>query len=168
MVSALDPLSTIHGINSPSTAVVLTHLVLQSDRLSPRGVIPIAPAAIQVYDRMSEYAKAQARTDIIDFSASETLASAYVGDSGVARADPLVSGAFIPFTASWPKTLILIGSGDKLIDVSRELEKRLSALKRPVELVEYDELPHGFWALAHLFPDDIQDVAQRVARFVLH
>ena len=168
MVSVLDPLSITHRIDSAPTAVVLTHLILESDRLSPRGVIPIAPFAIQVFDHMSEYAKAQASSDIIDLSISGTLTSAYVGDSGVALTDPLVSGAFIPFTASWPKTLILIGSADQLIDASRELEKRLSASKRPVELVEYDERPHGFWALAHLFPDDIQDAAQRIARFVLH
>ncbi|KAG8220846.1 alpha beta-hydrolase [Butyriboletus roseoflavus] len=149
-------------------AVVLTHLILQSDRQSPRGVIPIAPAAIQAYDQMSEYAKAQASRDLIDLSTSGTLVSAYVGDSGVAPADPLVSGAFIPFTASWPKMLILVGTADQLIDASRELEKRLTAAKRPVELVEYDELPHGWWVLAQIYPDDIQDAAQRVARFMLH
>ncbi|KAG8220845.1 Alpha/Beta hydrolase protein [Butyriboletus roseoflavus] len=149
-------------------AVVLTHLILQSDRQSPRGVIPIAPAAIQVYDQMSEYAKAQASHDIIGTSQCETMASAYVGNSGVARTDPLVSGAFIPFTASWPKTLILVGTADQLIDASRELEKRLTAAKRPVELVEYDERPHGWWVLAHIFPDNIQDAAQRVAQFLLH
>ena len=121
-----------------------------------------------VFDRMSEYAKAQASADLIDLSTSGALTSAYIGDSGVERTDPLVSGAFIPFTASWPKTLILVGSADQLIDASRELEKRLSALKRPVELVEYDERPHGFWVLAPLFSDDIQDAAQRIAQFALY
>ena len=168
MVSVLDPLSTTHRIDSAPTAVVLTHLILESDRLSPRGVIAIAPFAIQVFDRLSEHAKAHANSDTLDLSTFGALTSAYVGNSGVALTDPLVSGAFIPFTASWPKTLILVGSADQLIDASRELEKRLSALKRPVELIEYDERPHGWWVLAHLFPDDIQDAAQRIARFVLH
>lgn len=144
----------------------MTHLVLQSDRQSPHGVVSIAP--FQMYRQLSEYAKAQAKNDICDMSLLATASKAYLGDSGVALTDPLVSGAFIPFTASWPKTLILVGTGDQLIDASRELEKRLMAQNRPVELVEYDERPHGWWSLGHIFPDDVQDAAQRIARFVLH
>ncbi|KAH0836560.1 Alpha/Beta hydrolase protein [Lanmaoa asiatica] len=148
-------------------AIVLTHLVLQSDRASPHGVVSIAPSAIQVPDRVSEYAKSQAKNDLIDISNTGMLVRAYIGDSGVEPADPLVSGAYIPFTESWPKTLILVGTADGLIDGSRELEKRLAALNRPVELIEYDERPHAWWVLADVFPDDIQDAAQRVARFTL-
>ena len=116
---------------------------------------------------MSEHAKAQAGKDIVDMSVYERMASVYVGDSGVSRTDPLVSGAFIPFTASWPKTLILVGTADQLIDGSRELEKRLVALNRPVELVEYNECPHGWWVRPYIFSENIQDVVQRIARFVL-
>ena len=150
------------------TAVVLTHLIAQSDRPPPRSVFAIAPGSIQARDRMSEYAKAQAGNDIMDVSIGERMTSAYVGDSGVSRTDPLVSGVFIPFTASWPRTLILVGGGDQLIDASRELEKRLAALGIPVELVEYDQRPHGWWVMPHLFPETIQDAAQRIARFVLN
>ena len=117
---------------------------------------------------MSEHAKAQAGKDILDVSANERAASAYVGDSGVSLTDPLVSGAFIPFTASWPKTLILVGTADQLIDGSRELEKRLVALNRPVELVEYDERPHGWWVMPDDFPENVQDAVQRIAQFILH
>ena len=150
------------------TAVVLTHLVSQSGRPSPRCVVAIAPGAIQARDRQSDYAKAQADNDIMDSSLHEMITSAYVGDSGVSRTDPLVSGAFLPFTASWPRTLILVGTADQLIDSSRELEKRLTAVKGPVELVEYNERPHGWWVMPHLFPETIQDAVQRIARFVLH
>lgn len=162
------PVDTPTNLTAALPALVLTHLVLKSDRPPPQGVIVIAPAAIWAPGWRSEYAKAQASADVIDVSNTGMLASLYVGDSGVPLTDPLVSGAFIPFDASWPKTLILIGSADQLIDASRELEKRLAEVKRPVELVEYDQRPHAWWALLHIFPEDIQDAAQRIARFVLY
>lgn len=115
----------------------------------------------------SDETMAQASNDIIDLSKGELVANAYLGDSGVARSDPLVSGAFIPFDASWPKTLILVGTGDRLIGASRKLEKRLVDIKRPVELVEYDERPHGWWVLPHIFPEDVRDATQRIAQFIL-
>lgn len=122
---------------------------------------------IHEYDRLSEHARAQASTDLLTIAIHEKVSSTYVGDSGVARTDPLVSGVFIPFTASWPKTLILVGSGDLLIDSSRKLEKRLSALNVPVELVEYDERPHGWWVMQETFPEDVQDATERISRFIL-
>lgn len=149
------------------TAVVLTHLVLQSDRPSPRGIIAIAPFSIQGTDQLSEHAKAQANTDVLTIPMLEGFASAYVGDSGVSLEDPLVSGAFIPFTTSWLRTLILVGSGDLLIDASRELEKRLLALNLPVELVEYTDSPHAWWLVPQAFPEDVQDAVKRIAQFVL-
>lgn len=97
----------------------------------------------------------------------QLASTAYIGNTGFAPTDPLVSGCFISFTESWPKTLILVGTADQLIDASRELEMRLAALKRPVELVEYDERPHGWWLVVDTFPEEIQDAAQRVARFLL-
>ena len=147
--------------------MVLTHLLLQSGQPSPPGVITFAPASIQTVDRLSDHAKAQDSTDILTIPMIESFWSAYVGNSGVSRIDPLVSGVFIPFAAPWPKTLILVGSGDLLIDASRELSKRLLAANLPVELVEYDERPHGWWVMPHIFPEDIQDAAQRIAQFVL-
>ena len=90
-----------------------------------------------------------------------------MGDSGVAPTDPLMSGAFIPFAPFWPRTLILVGTGDLLIDGSRELAKRLSALNLAVELVEYDGRPHGWWTLPQVFPEEFQDAVERIARFVL-
>ncbi|KAF8557719.1 alpha/beta-hydrolase [Imleria badia] len=147
-------------------AVVLTHLALQSNRPLPNGVVAIAPASIQTYDNLSERAKAQAGNDLLTLSMYQFAATAYIGNTGFSPIDPLVSGSFINFTKSWPKTLILIGTADQLIDASIELEKRLVALKRPVELVEYDERPHGWW-LASVFAEEIQDAAQRVSRFVL-
>ncbi|KAG6381510.1 Alpha/Beta hydrolase protein [Boletus reticuloceps] len=149
-------------------AIVLTHLVLESNRLSPRSVIAIAPSAILSYEDVSAYARAQVGKDIIDVPTLKLMRAMYVGNSGVSRMDPLVSGASIPFAASWPRTLILVGTADNLIDASRELEKRLKAVGRPVELVEYEERPHGWWVMPHIFPENIQDAVQRMAQFVLH
>jgi monoterpene epsilon-lactone hydrolase len=148
-------------------AVVLTHLALQSSRLLPNGVIAIAPASLQAYDNLSEHAKAQASNDVLTLSMYQLGATAYIGDTGFAPTNPLISGSLISFTESWPKTLILIGTADQLIDASRELEKRLAALKRPVELVEYDERPHCWWGVESVFPQEIQDATERIARFVL-
>lgn len=117
---------------------------------------------------MSEHAKAQVDKDVLTVSGCEWMARVYVGDSGVPPSDPLVSGAFLPFSTSWPRTLILVGTADLLIDGSRELEKRLAALNRPVELVEYSERPHEWWVFPHIFPENVQDTVQRIARFVLH
>ena len=146
--------------------VVLTHIALQSNRPLPNGVIAIAPASIQAYDNLSEHAKAQANKDLVALSVYQLTATAYIGNTGFAPTDPLISGSLISFTESWPKTLILVGTADQLIDASRELEKRLTALKRPVELVEYDELPHAWWAVAPVFPEEIKDAIERIARFV--
>ena len=117
---------------------------------------------------VSKDAKVQAGEDIPDVPVYKRVRSAYLGDSGVSPMDPLLSGAFIPFTASWPRTLILVGTADTLIDASRVLRKRLATLQRPVELVEYAERPHGWWVMPHHFLENIQDVVQRIARFVLH
>ena len=147
--------------------MVLTHLALQSNRPLPNGVIAFAPASIQAYDNLSEHAKAQAGNDLFTLPGYQLTATAYIGNTGFAPTDPLISGCFISFTESWPRTLILVGTADQLIDASRELEKRLVALKRPVELVEYDERPHCWWAAVSVFPEEIQDAAERIARFVL-
>lgn len=138
---------------------------MQSDRLPPRGVVPIAPLAILP---PNEDARAKASGDVIDPSKGEIVANLYLGDSGVARSDPLVSGAFVTFSASWPKTLILVGTADQLIGGCREVERRLADIKRPVELVEYDERPHAWWVLPQIFPEDVQDAIQRITRFVLN
>ena len=146
--------------------MVLTHLILQSSRPSPHGVVAFAPTAIQFFDRLSDHAKANADTDTVTVPRLERCSSSYVGDSGVARTDPLVSGVFVPFAASWPKTLVLVGTGDVLIDASRELEKRLSALNLPVEVVEYHERPHLWWRM-RAFSEDIRDATTRIAQFTL-
>ncbi|KAI9461433.1 Alpha/Beta hydrolase protein [Boletus coccyginus] len=88
-------------------ALVLTHLILQSNRPPPRGVAVIAPGSIQSFEHMSEHAKAQAGNDILDVSVYVNMTTKYISSSGVSRTDPLVSGSFLPFGASWPKTLIL-------------------------------------------------------------
>ncbi|KAG9312873.1 Alpha/Beta hydrolase protein [Chiua virens] len=129
--------------------IVLTHLIRQSGGTPPRGIISIAPMAMQALDDLSEQAKANASGfDILNVPLCKTFASSYVGDSGVALTDPLVSGVYLPFTESWPKTLIL-------------------AVNAPVELVVYDDLPHAWWIMPELFLEQVQDAAKRVAQFVL-
>lgn len=125
--------------------VVLTHLVSNSDRPLPNGVVAFASTSIQVFDNLSEHAKAQVGNDLFKLSMYRLSTTAYIGNTGFAPTDPLVSGSLITVTPSWPRTLILVGTSDQLIDASRELERRLAALNRPVELVEYDERPHGWW-----------------------
>ena len=122
---------------------------------------------MQVYDNLSEHVKAQADNDLLLLSMYQFAATAYISNTGFAANDPLVSGSLITFTESWPRTLILVGTSDQLLDASRELEKRLVTLKRPVELVEYDERPHGWWLVESVFPEEIKDATQRIARFVL-
>ena len=129
-------------------------------------MVSIAPDAIRSVDRLSELAKANANTDTLNVPLLEKYARWYVGDSGVALTDPLMSGAFVPFAPSWPRTLILVGTGDLLVDGSRELAKRLSALNLAVELVEYDGHPHGWWFLPQAFPEESEDTVQRIVRFV--
>ncbi|KAG9312871.1 Alpha/Beta hydrolase protein [Chiua virens] len=149
-------------------AIVLPYLVLQAGRPSPRGVVAIAPACMQVYDHLSEQAERNASGfDTLNVPVCNMATVMYIGDSGALPADPLVSGAFIPFTVSWPRTLILVGTGDMLIDGSCELRKRIAAAGARVELVEYDGRPHGWWCFPKIFGDDIRDAVKRVAQFVL-
>ncbi|KIK93280.1 hypothetical protein PAXRUDRAFT_829115 [Paxillus rubicundulus Ve08.2h10] len=148
-------------------ALVLTYLISQSDRTLPNGIITIAPAAIQVYTNLSEHARAQANVDIFPLSLYQFASTMYMRDSGLSPEDGLISGAYIPFTNSWPKTLIMVGTGDQLIDASRELEKNLKGLETPMELVEYDGVPHGWWVFPRIFPEENQDAARRIARFIL-
>ncbi|KAF8845247.1 hypothetical protein BDN67DRAFT_1065599 [Paxillus ammoniavirescens] len=108
-------------------ALLLTYLISQSNRTLPTGIVTIAPAAIQ------------------------SVSTMYIRDSGFLPEDGLVPGAYIPFTNSWPKTLIMVGTGDQSIDASRELKNNLKGLKTPVE---YDRVPHGWWAFPGIFPED--------------
>lgn len=146
---------------------MLTHLLLRDGRPAPHGIIAIAPFAIQAHALMSEYAKEQAENDVISTDNMDDLVRAYVGDSKLVPTEPLISGAFVPIDASWPKTLILVGSADQVIDGSRVLAKRLEDAQRPVELVEYDERPHAWWILPQIFSEDIQDAGERIAQFIL-
>jgi len=148
-------------------AVVLTHLILQSGKPSPRGVASIAPYSIQAHERMSEHAKKLIDKDIFNLPVLDKAVHAYIGDSGISPADPLVSGAYLDFGPSWPRTLILVGACDALIDGSRELKRRLADFNAPVELVEYNERPHGCWVMPAVFPENVQDGVQRLARFFL-
>ncbi|KAG9318760.1 Alpha/Beta hydrolase protein [Chiua virens] len=147
-------------------AIILTHLILHSDRPAPRGVVAIAPAAMQTPE-LNEDARVRLRADIVNVAMCETMGRAYIGGSGVAPTDPLVSAALLTFTAAWPRTLILVGSADLLIDASRELARRIGAAGALVELVEYEERPHGWWVLPSVFPEELQDATGRVAQFVL-
>ena len=144
------------GTNT-TTAIVLTHLVVQSNRPLSRGVIAVAPCTIRVFDRLSEHATAQAGKDVVDVLGYAACTS-----------NPLVSGAFVPFTMSWPRMLVFVGTADNLVGALREVEQRLKALGRPLELVEYDERPHGWWVMPHLFPENVQDAVERMAQFILH
>jgi len=149
-----------------SHALVLAHLLLQSGRPAPPGIVAIAPYSIQVHDQLSEHAKAQLDKDVLSLSVYDAMGAAYVGNSGVSRTDPFISSAYLPFSESWPRTLILVGTSDLLIDASREVEKRLNAVNAPVELIEYTDRPHAFWMLPHIFPENIQDTVKRMTQFI--
>ncbi|KAF9221453.1 alpha/beta-hydrolase [Gyrodon lividus] len=141
LIAAYDYLIKASNITLPSLETVRAGTT--SDRMLPSGIVTIAPVALHVYTNLSEHAKAQASVDIPPLSVSQAASTMYIGGA-----------------------LIVVGTGDQLIDASRELEKILKSLKRSVELVEYDGLPHGWWTLPRVFPEENLDAVQRIARFI--
>ncbi|KIJ61969.1 hypothetical protein HYDPIDRAFT_169361 [Hydnomerulius pinastri MD-312] len=149
-------------------ALILTYLISKSpSRTLPSSVVTYAPVATHVYTSLSEHARAQSSVDIFPLSVYETSSKMYLGDSDLRLEDPLISGIHIPFNNTWPKTLILVGTGDQLIDTSRTLEQKINYANVSVELVEYDRVPHGWWTLPHIFPNENQDALHRMTKFVL-
>lgn len=161
------------------TAFTTTYLLSQVGEPLPKRLVVFAPASDLTYN-LSDFAKAQADVDLFSLAKYKELSAQYLHQSdskflrnsptanpGIWRADnPLVSAIYIAkFPANWPKTLILVGTADILVDSSRTLAKRLKDEGKEAELVEYEHVVHGFWALG-LFESAQADAWARFTKFI--
>ncbi|KAG1719252.1 uncharacterized protein EDB91DRAFT_1181735 [Suillus paluster] len=102
--------------------------------------------------------------DIFPLSTYPTCSSQYLGD--FPANSPLASGTLIPFTASWPKTLVMTGTADNIAESSRTVVSGIKEAGGIAELVEYADLTHGWWMFAHIFTLQSDDGLERLAAFV--
>ncbi|KAH7927883.1 alpha/beta-hydrolase [Leucogyrophana mollusca] len=144
-------------------ALILTYLIsLSLPSALPGHVVAIAPAADQTYT-LSSFAKAQADVDIFSVDVYKSMTSQYLG--GFPAHDPLASSAFISFPAHWPKTLILVGTADQLVDASRTVAKKIEEGGGSVKLIEFDDLPHGWWAFPSIFKE-VEEGIDKIVHFI--
>ncbi|KAA1473423.1 alpha/beta-hydrolase, partial [Dentipellis sp. KUC8613] len=152
---------TIAGDSSGgNVAIVLTYLISQAPASLPMPgrIVAFAPASDLTYN-LSDHARAQVEVDLFSVESYKECTTHYLHDPASPFGpltvgwkrwrpdDPLVSAVFIPkFREGWPRTLILVGSADQLVDASRVLERRMREDDVCVELVEYVDAVHGFWA----------------------
>jgi len=102
--------------------------------------------------------------DIFPLSAYQACSSQYLGNSSAN--DPLASGTLIPFTASWPKTLVMTGTANNVAESSRRVVRSIKEAGGNAELVEYADLTHAWWMLSHIFPTQSADGLERLAAFI--
>ncbi|KAH7914615.1 alpha beta-hydrolase [Hygrophoropsis aurantiaca] len=144
-------------------ALILTYLISQSSpHALPDHVVTIAPAA-DLTHTLSDFAKAQADADLLSIASYEAASSQYL--AAFPANDPLASSTFINFPPSWPKTLIMVGTADQLIDASRTIAKKIEEAGNTVKLIEFDDLPHGWWLFPSIF-NQINDAIDKIVQFV--
>jgi acetyl esterase/lipase len=79
--------------------------------------------------------------------------------------DVLVSTSLIKhFPRSWPKTLIMVGTADQLVDSSRNLVETMKISGIEATLVEFPHAVHLFW-MFDLFVER-NDLFQKFAEFL--
>ncbi|KAG1880238.1 hypothetical protein C8R48DRAFT_683164 [Suillus tomentosus] len=78
---------------------------------------------------------------------------------------PLASRVLIPFTASWPKTLVLTGTADSVVECRQRVVRGIQKAGGVAEIVEYADLPHTCWTFAHIFPQ-LDDGFSRLTAFI--
>ncbi|KAG2337224.1 alpha/beta-hydrolase [Suillus weaverae] len=139
-------------------ALVLTYIISQSTLPMPGHVTLFSPDADLTYA-----SSASVPHDIIPLSTYQACSSQYLGN--FPANDPLASGILIPFTASWPKTLVMTGTADNVAESSRRIVSGIQEAGGIAELVEYADLTHAWWMFSHIFPQS-DDGLERLAVFV--
>ncbi|KAG1847309.1 hypothetical protein DFJ58DRAFT_891677 [Suillus subalutaceus] len=142
----------------PDEALVLTYIISQSTLPRPGHIVLFSPDADLTYASSTSVPH-----DIIPLSSYQACSSQYLGN--FPANDPLASGILIPFTASWPKTLVMTGTADNVAESSRKIVSGIQDAGGIAELVEYADLTHGWWMFPHVFPQS-DDGLERLAVFV--
>jgi acetyl esterase/lipase len=140
-------------------ALVLTYIISQSTLPMPGRVVVFSPDADLTYASSTPVPH-----DIFSLSSYQACSSQYLGT--FSANSPLASGAFIPFTESWPKTLVMTGTADSVAESSRIVVRGIKEAGGEAELVEYVDLTHGWWMFAHIFTAESEDGLKRLAAFV--
>ncbi|KAG2068686.1 alpha/beta-hydrolase [Suillus decipiens] len=139
-------------------AVILTYIISQSSLQMPGRVVLFSPTADLTYASYTSNPH-----DIISLSTYQAAFSQYLGN--FPANSPLASGVLIPFTASWPKTLVMTGTADNTAASSRIIASRIQEAGGRVELVEYPDLSHAFWMFPIFFSQSDNGL-ERLATFV--
>ncbi|KAG2367953.1 Alpha/Beta hydrolase protein [Suillus spraguei] len=126
-------------------ALILPYIISQSTLPMPGHIALCSPDADLTYASYTSIPH-----DIIPLSAYQACASQYLGN--FPANDPLASGVLIPFTVSWPKTLVMTGTADNVAESSRKIVSGIQEAGGTAELVEYPDLTHAWWTFAHIFP----------------
>lgn len=151
------------GIAGESAGGGLT--VLLALRLARRGVKPRALVAASPWADLSGSMPSTLTADD-DYGDREMLveqAQKFAG--GIPLDDPRVSPMFADLQGL-PRTLIQIGTAERLLDEARELAKRAKAAGVDVALDELPEMPHAVQLLAEWCPEG-QRAIERAAAFLV-
>ncbi|KAG2092543.1 hypothetical protein BD769DRAFT_326686 [Suillus cothurnatus] len=124
-------------------ALVLMYVISQSALPMPKCVAFFSPTADLTFASYTPLSH-----DTTYLSNHQALASQYLGN--FSANSPLASGALIPFTASWPKTLVLTGTADGCAQSSQIVVSGIQRAGERAELVEYADLTHVLDASSHL------------------
>ncbi|EIW74193.1 alpha beta-hydrolase [Coniophora puteana RWD-64-598 SS2] len=145
-----------------NSVLILTYLLHLLSKTLPHSIAAFCPAADHDYV-LSPYAAAQADADIFPIGLHrggsdlwllepgafppESLPSRFQGVPPRDRKDPLISAMYIPVKdiAGWPKTLLVTGTADQLVDPSRYIHEEAGGESGKVQLLEVEGGVHGFW-----------------------
>lgn len=139
-------------------ALVLTYVISQSALPMPGRVALFSPNADLTYASYTSIPH-----DTISLSNYQAFASQYLGNFPANH--PLASGILIPFTASWPRTLVMTGTADSCAESSRIVVSRIQKAGGRAELVEYADLTHMCWMVPNFYPQSDNGL-ERLAGFV--
>ena len=147
-----------------NSVLILAYLLHLLSLPLPQSITSLCPAADHEYI-LSPYASAQVDADIFPMHIHRTSSDLWLLEPGAFpslpsrlegaprrnRRDPLISAIYIPIKdiQEWPKTLIITGTADQLLDPSRTIYKAAAAGgnngDEKVQLLEVEGGVHGFW-----------------------
>ncbi|KAG1887784.1 Alpha/Beta hydrolase protein [Suillus subluteus] len=139
-------------------ALILTYVISQSALPMPGRVALFSPNA-----DLTLASHTSIPHDTIPLSNYQAFTSQYLGNFPANH--PLASGILIPFTASWPETLVMTGTADSCAKSSRIVVSRIQQAGGRAELVEYADLTHMCWMVPQFFPQSDNGL-ERLAGFV--